>query len=116
MGIKGNQNMSSQIMLLLHKKKLSLFSSLLLKARCRFSFIRDHSRLLSAQRWRREYYITNSAKKHLSISVVVQLLSVVQLSVTPWTAACQASLSFTITQSSLRLLSTESVMPSKNKV
>ena len=29
-------------------------------------------------------------------TVVVQSLSHVQLSVTPWTAACQASLSFTI--------------------
>ena len=59
MGIKGNQNMSSQIMLLLHKKKLSLLSSLLLKARCRFSFIRDHSRLLSAQRWHQKNLQTN---------------------------------------------------------
>ena len=39
MGIKGNQNMSPQIMLLLHGKKFSLLSSLLLKVRCRFSFI-----------------------------------------------------------------------------
>ena len=33
-------------------------------------------------------------------------------SVTPWTAACQASLSFTISQSLLKLLSIESMMPS----
>jgi len=32
--------------------------------------------------------------------------------VTPWTVACQASLSFTISQSLLKLTSTESVMPS----
>ena len=38
-------------------------------------------------------------------------LSCVQLFVTPWTAACQASLSFTISQSLFRLVSTESVMP-----
>ena len=31
---------------------------------------------------------------------------------TPWTAACQAFLSFTISQSLLKLLPTESVMPS----
>ena len=31
---------------------------------------------------------------------------------TPWTAACQAILSFTISQSLLKLLPTESVMPS----
>ena len=30
----------------------------------------------------------------------------------PWTAACQASLSFTISQSLLKLISIESVMPS----
>ena len=33
-------------------------------------------------------------------------------SVTPWIAACQASLSFTISQSQLKLMSIESVMPS----
>ena len=39
--------------------------------------------------------------------------SCVSSSVTPWTAACQASLSFTISQSLLKLMSIESVMPSK---
>ena len=43
---------------------------------------------------------------------IVQLLSCVQLFATPGTAAHQASLSFTISQSLLKLLSTESVMPS----
>ena len=42
---------------------------------------------------------------------VVQSLSRVWLSVTPWTAAHQASLSFTISRSLLKLRSTESVMP-----
>ena len=42
---------------------------------------------------------------------VVQLLSHVQLFVTPWTAACQASLCFTISQSLLKLMSIESVIP-----
>ena len=37
--------------------------------------------------------------------------SVVSDAATPWIAACQASLSITITQSSLRLMSIESVMP-----
>ena len=41
-------------------------------------------------------------------SAVVQSLSRVQLSVTPWPAAHQASLSFTIAQSLLRLMSIES--------
>ena len=42
---------------------------------------------------------------------VVQSLSHVQLFETPWTAAHQASLSFTIAQSLLKLMSIESVMP-----
>ena len=44
--------------------------------------------------------------------VVVQSLSGVRLFATPWTAAHQASLSFTISQSLLKLMSTELVMPS----
>ena len=47
-------------------------------------------------------------------TVVVQLLSRVQLFATPWTAACQASLSFSISRSFLRLMSIESVMPSNH--
>ena len=35
-------------------------------------------------------------KTHQKLNAVVQLLSQVQLFATPWTAACQASLSFTI--------------------
>ena len=48
--------------------------------------------------------------------VVIKSLSRVQLSVTPWTAACQASLSFTITQSWLKLIPIESVMPSNHLI
>ena len=40
----------------------------------------------------------------------VQLLSHVQLFATPWTAACQASLSFTTFWNLLKLMSIESVM------
>ena len=43
---------------------------------------------------------------------IVQLLSCVQLFVNPWTAALQASLSFIISQSLLRLMCIELVMPS----
>ena len=46
----------------------------------------------------------------------VQLLSHVQLFSTPWTAACQASLSITNSQSSPRLMSVESVMPSNHLI
>ena len=47
-------------------------------------------------------------KNFLLIVVVVQLLSHVRLFETPWTAACQASVSFTISQSLLKLMSAES--------
>ena len=46
----------------------------------------------------------------------VQSLSCVQLFVTPWIAARQASLSITISRSSLRLTSIESVMPSSHLI
>ena len=46
----------------------------------------------------------------------VQSLSRVQLFVTPWIAACQASLSITNSRSSHRLTSTESVMPSSHLI
>ena len=48
--------------------------------------------------------------------IVVQFLSLVQLFPTPWTAACQASLSFTISQRLLKLISIESVMPSNHLI
>ena len=47
---------------------------------------------------------------------VVQSLSCVRLFVTPWTTAHQASLSFPISLSLLRLMSTESVMPSNHLI
>ena len=46
----------------------------------------------------------------------VQLLSRVQLFATPWTAARQASLSITNSQSLLKLMSMESVMPSSHLI
>ena len=46
----------------------------------------------------------------------VQLLSRVQLFVTPWIAAHQASLSITNSQSLLKLMSIESVMPSNHLI
>ena len=45
--------------------------------------------------------------------LVVQSLSRVQLFATPWAAARQASLSFTISQSLLRLMSIELMMPNQ---
>ena len=46
----------------------------------------------------------------------VQVLSRVQLFVTPWTAAHQASLSITNSWSLLKLMSIESVMPSNHLI
>ena len=46
----------------------------------------------------------------------IQLLSQVWLFVTPWTAARQASLSITNSQSLLKLMSIESVMPSNHLI
>ena len=48
--------------------------------------------------------------------VVIQLLSCVQLFATPWTAARQASLSFTISLSLLKLISIKSMMPSSQLI
>ena len=49
--------------------------------------------------------------------VAVWLLSLVRLFVTPWTAAHQASLSFTVSQSLFKLIiSIESVMPSNHLI
>ena len=50
------------------------------------------------------------------VIIVVQLLSRTLLFVTPWTETCQASLSFTISQHLLKLMSTESVITSNHLV
>ena len=47
---------------------------------------------------------------------VVQSLSYVQLFATAWTTTCQASLSFTISQSLFRLMSIELMMPSNHLI
>ena len=55
-------------------------------------------------------------KKFSDKTVVVKSLSSVQLFVTLWTAAHQASLSITKSQSLLKLISIESVMPSNHLI
>ena len=47
---------------------------------------------------------------------IVQLLSYVQLFVTPWTAACQAPRSFSVSQSLLKFMCTESVILSNHLI
>ena len=72
------------------------------------------------QIWRLFCYFAQCLVYCLSVSFesfpylvfVVQSLSHVWLFATPWTAACQASLSFTISQSVLKLMFIESVMSS----
>ena len=49
--------------------------------------------------------------QHCRAAIVVQSLSRVWLSATPWTAARQASLRFTVSETLLKLMSIESVMP-----
>ena len=50
------------------------------------------------------------------VVVVIQSLSNVSLFVTPWNAACQASLSITNSQSLLKLMSIKLVMPSHHLI
>ena len=61
--------------------------------------------------WKAETLLCQQRSKYS-----VQLLSHVQLVVTPWTAACQASLSTINSQSLLKLMSIESVMPSNHLI
>ena len=60
---------------------------------------------------------------HLTSSLILQIVAVVfqspthvQLFATSWITACQASLSFTISRSLLKLMSIESVMPSNHLI
>ena len=62
-----------------------------------------------------KYEWLEGQKQHFLV-VVAQLLSCVRLSETPWTPACQASLSFTVSQSLLRPMSIESMMPSHHLI
>ena len=57
-----------------------------------------------------------SAAKHRTLPSSVRSLSCVQLFTTPWTAACQASLSITNSRSLLKLMSIESMMPSNHLI
>ena len=66
--------------------------------------------------WGREEGDSEAEEAWAVAVVAVQSLSHVRLFATPWTAAHQASPSFTISQSLLKLRSTESVMPSSHLV
>ena len=62
---------------------------------------------------RPQFYLLTVERKNVA---VVQSLSHVWLFATPCTAACQASLSFTVSWSLLKLLSIESVVPSNHLI
>ena len=62
-------------------------------------------------------FIVHQRLSHYKLAISsVQSLSCFQHFVTPWTAARQASLSITISQSLLKLMSIESVMPSNHHI
>ena len=65
-------------------------------------------------------YVSALAGRLFTISATpvgsVQSLSHVQVSATPWDAACQASLSITNTRNLLKLMSIESVIPSNHLI
>ena len=62
-----------------------------------------------------KWIFKNLEEKDYTI-VTVQSLSHIQMLAIPWTAARQASLSFIITQSLLKIVSTKSVMPSNHSI
>ena len=53
---------------------------------------------------------------HNHVAVTLQLQSHVRLLVTPWTVACQAPLSSTVSQSLLKFMSIELVIQSNNLI
>ena len=78
---------------------------------------------IESQGGRRNIYIWQKETKHIDRGlflyfpfgvVIVQVLSCVHLFAFSWTAAHQASLSFTISQGFLKLMFIESVMPSNH--
>ena len=74
-----------------------------------FSFLVEHAACGSPQHWTDGFLCFESL-------IVVRLLTRVQLFVTPWTTARQASLSFTLSWSLLKPISIESVMPSNHLI
>ena len=78
------------------------------------SFYRSGSMISEIRNWAKSNKLLGI--ELLAEHLVIQLLSCVQLLATPWTAACQAFLSFTIPWSLLRLMSLESAMPSNHLI
>ena len=79
--------------------------------------LRDRSGVFRSPHMKPQYGLHyHSLLPNLWGRFTVQLLSRVQLYTTPWTAALQASLFFTMSQSLFRLMSIESVMPSSHLI
>ena len=80
---------------------------------CLRSFVYPGRPIISGQL---EVHIWNSLQQSGQEISLVQSLSHVQLFATPWTTACQASLSITNCQSLLKSTSIKSVMPSNHVI
>ena len=91
----------------------SIVKSLFFKSLQNFSIMQNnviyHTHVLSASTSAQSF---PKSLLQAFILIVVQSLSGVQFFATLWTEACQISLSFTIFQNLLKLMSIESVMPS----
>ena len=61
-------------------------------------------------------YIIQGNSHYIFVELLLLRLSCVWLFVIPWTAACQASLSFSVSQSFLKFTSTELLMPSNHLI
>ena len=72
--------------------------------------------LAKGKSWTKKRLLTSKGMVQAAKNIVVQSLSHVLLSVTPWAVACQASLSFYISQSLLKLMSIVSVRPSNHLI
>ena len=74
--------------------------------------LKFHTSVYLSEKWEESMH---RSSLHLWFSSV-QSLSHVQFFVTPWSAACQASVSITNSQSLLKLTSIDSVMPSNHLI
>ena len=108
------------------KEEIEIIIGLRCQYSCRqLSFLNIFLKIWVQSRWKSFKFLLHpmpTPRNHflgtiLLVSLVlVQSLNHVQLFVTPWTAACQASLSFAFSQSLLNLLSIESVMLSHHLI
>ena len=75
----------------------------------------EYSADIGLRKYRKKSKLEKKYRVTVLTQIVVQSLNHAQLSETPWTAASQGSL-FTISQSLLKLMSVELVMPSNHFV